>query len=89
MCQRRPSPTGGHPAGRRDPVRSAAAGVSRGAPSPQATQAGAHLVHDRVVHVRFLPHAALGFRASRVGHVPLRGCDISALIDPQPSLLSS
>lgn len=64
---------GGHPAGRGDPVRPAAAGVTHSPPPPQEAQAGAHPVHDRVVHVRLLPDAAVGLGAARLGHVPLRG----------------
>lgn len=64
-------PPGGDPAGRGDPVRSAAAGVPRGPPPPQEAQAGAHPVHDGVVHVRLLSDSALGLSAARLGHVPL------------------
>lgn len=66
-------PAGGHPARRRDPLRPAAPRLAHGPPSPQEAQAGAHPVHDRVVHVRLLADAAVGFGAARVGHVPLRG----------------
>lgn len=63
--------TGGDPAGRGDPECSAAAGVSRGPPSPQEAQAGAHPVHDRVVHVCLLSDSAVGLSAACLGHVPL------------------
>lgn len=65
--------TGGDPTGRGDSVRPAASRVSRGSPPPTETQTGARHVHDRVVHVRFLPDSAVGLGAASLGHVPLRG----------------
>lgn len=63
--------TGGNPAGWGDPVCSAAAGVSCGPPAPEEAQAGAHPVHDRVVHVCLLSDSAVGIGAACLGHVPL------------------
>ena len=63
--------TGGHPAGRGDPVLPAEEGVPRGAPPPEEAQDGAHPLHDGVVHVRLLPDPALGLGAARLGHVPV------------------
>lgn len=70
---------GGDPAGRGDPLRSAAAGVSCGPPSPEEAQAGAHLVHDRVVHVCLLSDSAMGLSAACLGHVPLWGWDTTLI----------
>ena len=66
-------PVGGDPAGRGDSVCPAEGRVARGPPPPEEAQAGAHPLHDRVVHVCLLPNAALGLRAAGLGHVPLRG----------------
>lgn len=63
---------GSDPAGRRDLLLSAATHVSHGLPSPQEVQDRPHSLHDRVVHVHLLAHAAVGLRAARLGHVLLR-----------------
>lgn len=63
--------TGGDPARRGDSVRSAAAGFLCGLPSLKEAEAGAHPVHDRVVHVHLLSHSAVGLSAARLGHVPV------------------
>lgn len=64
---------GGDPAGRWDPVLFTEARLSRGSSAPEEAQDRSGALHDRVVHVRVLPHAAVGVSAAHLGHVLLRG----------------
>lgn len=65
-------PAGGHPAGRADPLLAAAQGLARGLQAPEQAEDRPHPLHDGVVHVRLLSHAALELCAARLGHVLLR-----------------